>query len=100
MIVEWAKTPDGARRYINTDRIVEIQIRTADITGDQNEIEVVLDNGMKYITTEPPEVDGQLGPEALRVLSKVAPEEFRAEFDRVQTSRARAGLKRMEKTDD
>jgi hypothetical protein len=100
VIVEWAKTPDGARRYLNTDHIIEVQIRTSDVTGDQNEIEVVLSNGVSYITTEPQEIDGQLGPEALRVLSKVAPEEFRAEFDKVQTNRAKAGLKRMEEAND
>lgn len=92
MIVELFRAGDGALVYVNTNHIVTVRVVHGTADG-KNEITVTMDNGELFTVVEDVLPDGELGPDGLRVLSKVAPEEFTEKFLRVQTARAKRGMK-------
>lgn len=91
MIVELYKSVDGSIVYVNTEHISSVRI-TYGTPGGTNEITVIMDNGHEFTMTDHVYPDGELGPDGLRVMSKIAPEEFTEKFLRVQTARAYEGL--------
>lgn len=91
MIVELFKAVNADMVYVNTDHVVTVRVIKGTADG-KNEITVSMDNGEVYTVTEDVLPDGELGPDGLRVLAKLAPEEFTEKFLRVQTQRAKRGL--------
>jgi hypothetical protein len=91
VIVELFKNDAGQLVYINTDHIASMTIEYG-TAGEHNIIEITMANGEAFKSREDPTPDGELGPEALRILANIAPEMFRAKFDRVQTERAARAL--------
>lgn len=90
MIVELFKAVNADMVYVNTDHVVTVRV-VMDKDG-KNEITVAMDNGEVFTVNEDVLPDGELGPDGLRTLSKLAPEEFTDKFLRVQTMRAKRGM--------
>jgi hypothetical protein len=91
MIVELCKAANGDMVYVNTDHIVTVRITYGTPEG-KNEIRVDLVDGQSHIVTDDVMPDGELGPDGLRVMSMLAPQEFNQKFHVVNTIRARRGI--------